>query len=225
MKHFALILLLAPLAACAAPGEPSGLLSSYEGLGATGNGLRSSLAERREDDALEAVGRIAIRPTQIAAGPDASAAQVKAVVAEARPTGRAGSAVSAAAGFFIPGPVGVRLPGALGGLTAEAEMVGADGRQFAALVWNRNATAVGTGDPSLSRVGDALQFAQAFGDAAGKALSPKDRPSGPVPKPDPCAEYGPRLRAEGYAARFITNLYVPQASGARPAAEGQEAAR
>lgn len=79
------------------------------------------------------------------------------------------------------------LPGALGGLTAEAEMVGADGRQLTALVWNRNATAVCTDVP--------------------------------------CTEFGPTLRVESYAARSITNLDVPQASGARPAAEGQKAAR
>ncbi|HEX2561954.1 DUF3313 family protein [Phenylobacterium sp.] len=156
---------------------------------------------------------------EIAAAEKAEA-EVRAVVGEVRPTGRAGSAASAAASFFIPGPIGLRVPGTLGGLSAEAEMVGKDGRQLAALVWNRNATALGTDDPSLSRVGDALQFAEAFGDAAGKALSPAARKPRAVPRPDPCAAFGPRLRVEGYAAKFITNLYVPQMSGARPAADG-----
>lgn len=163
------------------------------------------------------------RRYEIALDRQASDATVRAVVAEVRPTGRAGSAASAAASFFIPGPIGLRVPGTTGGLTAEAELLSKDGRQLAALAWNRNATPVGTDSPSLSRVGDALQFAEAFGDAAGKALSPSDKKSGPVPKPDPCAEFGPRLRVEGYAAKFITNLYVPEASGARPAAAGAAA--
>jgi hypothetical protein len=252
VKFLAIICMFLLLGACGTPGRQSGLLSSYEGLGQSNNGLRASVAEQRDDAALTELGRIAILPTRLAPSPanawltdaertlllremdaqlcfelsrryeisndpDAAGAQVKAVVAEVRPTGRAGSAASAVAGFFIPGPIGLRVPGSLGGLTAEAEMLGSDGRQLAALVWNRNATPVGADDPSLSRVGDALQFAEAFGDAAGKALSPKDRQSGPVPKPDPCAAFGPRLRIEGYAAKFITNLYVPQASGARPA--------
>lgn len=164
------------------------------------------------------------RRYEITATQGEAEAEVRAVVAEVRPTGRAGSAASAAASFFIPGPLGVRVPGTTGGLSAEAELVDTRGRQLAALVWNRNATAVGTDSPSLSRVGDALQFAEAFGDAAGKALSPKDKKSGPAPKPDPCAGFGPRLRLEGYAAKFITNLYVPEASGARPAPSGAPAA-
>lgn len=158
------------------------------------------------------------RRYEIVPAPPAAEATVKAVVAEVRPTGRAASAASAAASFFIPGPIGLRVPGATGGLAAEAELLTTDGRQLAAIVWNRDATPVGTDTPSLSRVGDALQFAEAFGDAAGKALSPADRKSGPVPRPDPCAAFGPRIRVEGFAARFITNLYVPEASGARPAA-------
>lgn len=166
------------------------------------------------------------RRYDIAARPADAQAQVKAVVADVRPTGRAASAASAAASFFIPGPIGLRVPGTTGGLTAEAEMLGPDGRQLAALVWRRDATPVGTDDPSLSRVGDALQFAEAFGDVAGKALSPADRKSGPVPRPDPCAAYGPRVRVGGFATKFITNLYVPEASGARPAgaAEANEEA-
>lgn len=253
----ALLLPALLLAACGTPARQSGLLSSYEDLGPSRNGLRASAAERRADAALRQVRRIALLPATLApsprnswlteaertlvlrevdaqlcfelsrryeiiAQPHAADATVKSVVAEVRPTGRAASAASAAASFFIPGPIGLRVPGATGGLSAEAELMGADGRQLAAIVWNRNATPVGTDTPSLSRVGDALQFAEAFGDAAGRALSPADRKSGPVPRPDPCAGFGPRVRVEGFAAKFITNLYVPEASRARPAAADPE---
>ncbi|WP_374472700.1 DUF3313 domain-containing protein [Phenylobacterium sp.] len=152
---------------------------------------------------------------EIAAGP--ADAEVRAAVTRVKPTGRAGSVASAAASFFIPGPIGVRAPGTTGGLSAEAEMVTPDGRQLAAIVWSRNATAVGTDNPSLSRIGDALQFAEPFADAAAAAMTAPDvKPPGP-PKPDPCAEYGPRLRPEGWLAKFATGLYVPQMSGAKQA--------
>lgn len=148
------------------------------------------------------------------------AGRVRAVVTAVRPTGRLGSAAAAAAGFFIPGPIGVRAPGTLGGLTVEAELLADDGRQLAALVWNRTATAVGTDDPSLSRIGDALQFAEPFADTASQVLAADSRRARAVPQPDPCRAYGPRFRPEGRLASFLTNLYVPQMSGAR-AAEAQ----
>jgi Protein of unknown function (DUF3313). len=149
-------------------------------------------------------------------GPDAS---IRAAVTTVRPTNAPGSVVSAAANFFIPGPVGVRVPGSTGGVGAEAEMLGPDGRQLAAMTWSRNATVVGTDNPSVSRVGDALQFIEAFADDAAKALSPKDARSGKIPDPDPCAEFGPRLRPEGWLTKFATGLYVPETSAARPAKE------
>lgn len=154
---------------------------------------------------------------RFALAPDAEAAdaRVRAVVTRAAPTGRVGSTLSAAAGFFIPGPIGLRVPGETGGLGAEAEMLGADGRQLAAVVWNRNATAIGTDDPSLSRLGDALQFAEPFADAVGAAMTPEDADSRDIEDPDPCAEYGPRFRPEGWLTKFVTGFYVPAMSGAR----------
>ena len=130
-----------------------------------------------------------------------------------KPTGAAGSALSAAANFFIPGPIGVRTPGTTGGLAAESELLAADGRQVAALAWARNATVVGTDSPSLSRVGDALQLAEPLGDAVGDAFAPANRQVRPIPDPDPCARFGPRNRPEGFLARLATGLYVPQLSG------------
>jgi hypothetical protein len=147
--------------------------------------------------------------------PAQAQARVRTIITRVAPTGRAGSAASAAAGFFIPGPIGLRVPGGLGGLGAEAEILDTQNRQLAAVVWNRSATAIGTDNPSLSRIGDALQLAEPFADAAAAAMTATGvKPRG-VDKPDPCAAYGPRIRVEGFAARFATGLYVPSMSGAR----------
>lgn len=152
---------------------------------------------------------------EIAAPEAAADAKVHAILSQVRPTGRVSSAASAAAGFFIPGPIGVRAPGTLGGLGVEAEMVAPDGRQLAAITWTRQGMAVGTDNPSLSRIGDALQFAEPFADDAAKAMTAKDRKPIKIAKPDPCAQYGSRMRVEGMAAKFATGLYVPQMSGAK----------
>ncbi|MFN3513569.1 MAG: DUF3313 family protein [Phenylobacterium sp.] len=153
---------------------------------------------------------------EIATAADAADARVRAAVTEVKPTGRVGSAAAAAAGFFIPGPIGLRPPGTLGALAAEAEMVAPGGDQLAAIAWSRAATAIGTDNPSLSRIGDALQFVEPFADAAAQVMSPEGAQARKIGDPDPCAAYGPRFRPEGFAARFATGLYVPQASGARP---------
>ena len=152
---------------------------------------------------------------EIAAPEAAADAKVHAILSQVRPTGRVSSAASAAAGFFIPGPIGVRAPGTLGGLGVEAEMVAPDGKQLAAITWTRQGMAVGTDNPSLSRIGDALQFAEPFADDAAKAMTAKDRKPIKIAKPDPCAQYGSRMRVEGMAAKFATGLYVPQMSGAK----------
>ncbi|MFT4933514.1 DUF3313 domain-containing protein [Phenylobacterium sp.] len=155
---------------------------------------------------------------EIAATAAPQVPRVRAAVTEVVPTGRAGSAASAAAGFFIPGPIGVRVPGALGGLGAEAEMLDPQGQQVAAIVWRRTATAIGTDNPSLSRIGDALQFVEPFADAAAAAMTPEDHTARSITaETDPCREFGARFRVEGLGARFITGLYVPEASAARPA--------
>lgn len=98
-------------------------------------------------------------------------------------------------------------------------MVEVGGRQLAAVVWNRNATVIGTDNPSLSRIGDALQLVEPFADAAAAAMTAEGvKPRG-VGDPDPCAQFGPRIRVEGFAARFATGLYVPGMSAARAAEE------
>ena len=138
-----------------------------------------------------------------------------------KPTGRTASAASAAVGFFIPGPVGLRMPGTLGGLGAETEMVMTGGRQAAALVWNRDATAVGADDPSLNRLGDALQFAEPFADVAAATMTPKGQKSRKIDSDDdPCAQFGPRFRPEGFVAGIASGLYLPGMSGAKALPDG-----
>lgn len=150
---------------------------------------------------------------EIAEGPG-EAHLVRAAVTSVEPTGRVSSAASAAAAFFIPGPLGLRAPGTLGALSAEAELMRGQA-QIAAISWSRAATAIGTDDPSLSRVGDAMQFAEPFADAAAKTMTAEGRKSREIGKPDPCARFGPRFRAEGFASSIATGLYVPEMSGAK----------
>lgn len=138
------------------------------------------------------------------------AARLRTGVVGIRPTGAAGSGVAAVANAFIPGPGTVRVPGTTGGLAAETELLSQSGLQLAALAWARNANVVGTDSPSLSRVGDALQMAEPFGDAVGDAISPPDRAVRKISDPDPCAAYGPRVQPVGFATRLVTGLYVPQ---------------
>jgi hypothetical protein len=151
----------------------------------------------------------------VLATPAADAARVRAAVTRIVPTGAVGSGASAVANFFIPGPIGVRPPGTTGMLAAEAELVSVDGRQVAALAWARQANVVGTDTPSLSRVGDALQFAEQFGDQVGDSFSPTDRKVRPIAHPDPCERFGPREQPGGFLTRAVTGLYVPETQGVR----------
>jgi hypothetical protein len=153
------------------------------------------------------------------APPQTADARVRAAVTALEATGRAGSAASAGARFLIPGPIGVRMPGSTGGLAAEAEMVGRNGRQLAAISWSRNAMNLGGDTPALTRVGDAMQFAEPFADAAAKAMRAPKSKRREIGKPDPCAQYGDRFRPEGFVTKFVTGLYVPEMSGAKKPAE------
>lgn len=147
--------------------------------------------------------------------PSPGIARVRLAATRISPTHQVGSVAAAVASKFIPGPIGFRAPGSTGGLAAEAELLAPDGRQVAALIFARNATVVGTDNPSLSRVGDAHQLARVFGDMVADTFAPEDRKARPVADPDPCARYGPRFRPEGLAVRFVTGLYQPEVSGGR----------
>ncbi len=151
----------------------------------------------------------------VLAEPAPDAARVRAAVVRITPTNPVGSGAAAVASYFIPGPIGLRAPGSTGMLAAEAELLTMDGRQAAALAWARAANVVGTDTPSLSRVGDALQFAEVFGDQVGDTFAPEDRKVRPISDPDPCARFGPRSQPGGFLTRLVTGLYVPETQGVR----------
>jgi hypothetical protein len=256
-------ILFSGLSACAtAPTPDAGYLSRYDNLGGRGDGLRASVREWADPEALKTVSSVRIAPTVLLpgadrsgvltpaeqrgllreldaqlcfelserfaiAGPDALAdAEVRSAVTWFLPTGRAASAASAAAAFFIPGPLDLRAPGTLGALGAEAEMTTADGRQIAVIAWARQANAIGTDAPSLMKTGDALQFAEPFADDAARVMTPTPAPATPRfdPGQDPCRAYGPRIRAGSFVTKMITNLYVPQ-STEDPATPADDTAR
>lgn len=159
--------------------------------------------------------------------PSDHAGTIRTAVVGIHPTNRAGSAVSAAAGFFIPVPiVKFRAPMTTGGVAIESELLDAEGRQVAAVTWSRRAEMVGRAEPSLSRVGDALQLAEPLGDAVGDAFSSAARPVRPIPDPDPCARFGPRrniTRTVGSGVvGFATGLYVPEVAGTGQPAAARE---
>lgn len=153
---------------------------------------------------------------EVVADPAQSDAEVHSAVTWFEPTGTAGSGAAAAVNFFIPGPLGLRLPGSLGGLGAEVEMKAVSGpdkrsRQVAALVWARQAQALGTDSPSFSRLGDALQFAEPFGDDAARVMSPDTVPPQKryTQANDPCGAYGGRIAETGFIVDSVTGVYVP----------------
>lgn len=88
------------------------------------------------------------------------------------PTNKAMAGVSTVtslgAGAVLSVPV-PRLPIGLGGLDAEAEAMGSDGMQKAAMVWSRGADSFTTA-ARMSQVGDAYALAGSFGNDFGKML-------------------------------------------------------
>jgi len=153
----------------------------------------------------------------IAPDPTDDSATVRTAVVRVHATGRLGSAASAAVGYFVP-ILDVRVPATTGGLAIESEMLeaGSD-RQIAAISWARNAQYVGRDSPSLSRIGDALQMAEPMGDAVGDAFASKARKVQDIPRPDPCAAFGPRRNISrtvaGFAVGQFTGLYHPEVEG------------
>lgn len=166
----------------------------------------------------------------LAPAPEPSAGRVRTAIVGIDPTNRAGSAVTAAAGFFNPVPmplVSIRAPMATGGLAAESELLTPDGRQAAALTWSYNAEVISRSDASLSPVGDALQMAEPFGNAVAKTFAVKADDGKKAKKrkiadPDPCARYGPRRNVTRFVGKTAvgaaTGLYFPTIAGTgRPA--------
>lgn len=106
-------------------------------------------------------------------GPDQAAdLTVHASIVNIIPTNKTMAGVSTVTslgvGAFLPVPV-PRLPIGLGGLGAEAEAMGSDGVQKAAMVWSRGADSFTTA-ARMSQVGDAYALASSFGNDFGKML-------------------------------------------------------
>jgi hypothetical protein len=157
---------------------------------------------------------------EIAAEGDAEAVRVRAAVTGIQATSGAASVASAAISRAIPGPGSVRLPVGRGGLTAELEALApGDGRQIAALSWSRGA-GVAFDRGSLSDVGDAHRYADAFAEAAVRLLAPGEATRERTGE-DPCARFGPRLDMGRQAARFALGLHTVGAVPTDAPAESQ----
>jgi hypothetical protein len=108
---------------------------------------------------------------------------VHASIVDIMPTNSTAAGLSAVTslGTAIMLPVSVpRLPIGLGGLSIEAEAIGSDGRQKAAMLWSRGANSF-TNKPRVSEVGDAYSLGAGFGNDFGKMLVTGQTPFGMLP--------------------------------------------
>ncbi|MBZ9791645.1 DUF3313 domain-containing protein [Rhizobium sp. 3T7] len=136
-------------------------------------------------------------------------------------TAAAGSTVaSIGATVALPVPI-PRLPIGLGGLAVEAEAVGSDGSQKAAMLWSRGANMITT-RARVSEVGDAYSLSSAFASDFSRMLVKgrdpfKGMPSMPSmqrinaslggkPKYDACTAFG---RAPGVTGAVAGRLGLP----------------
>lgn len=190
--------------------EPA-VMTPDAGKGFSENERRELLREVDRQVCFEVSERFTVLPAA-----ESDAAVIRVFVVRLKPTGPIGSAASAAAGFFNPVPIiDVRAPWAMGGLAIESEMLApGTGVQVAFITWGRDATVVGTDSPSLSRIGDALQFAEPMADSVADAFAPEGRAERKIEGPDPCRQHGPRLdlarTAGGKVIGIVTGLYVPE---------------
>ncbi|NTF46156.1 DUF3313 domain-containing protein [Agrobacterium rhizogenes] len=103
---------------------------------------------------------------------------VRASIVAIKPTNKTAAGVSTVTSLGTSAvlPVSVpRLPIGMGGLDAEAEAIGADGAQKAAMVWSRGADSFTTA-ARVSAVGDAYALAGSFGNDFAKMLVKGDTP-------------------------------------------------
>ena len=115
---------------------------------------------------------------------DPAAARVQAVITRLQETNATASAASAAVSKLLPGG-SVRLPVGRGGLSIEARLDTADGRQAAAMAWSRGAGVV-MDNGSLSQVGDAHRFTSNFAEDFSDFLVEAESPQRILPDQDPC---------------------------------------
>jgi hypothetical protein len=122
----------------------------------------------------------------VVAPTEAADLTVQAVVTQATPTDLTAAGASRAAQIaktiVLPGvPVPIpRLPVGLGSLSVEAEAIGIDGSQKAAMVWARGASSLG--QARMSNEADAYDLASEFGADFAKLLVTGDTPFGKMPE-------------------------------------------
>lgn len=143
-----------------------------------------------------------------------SAARVQAVITRLQETSATASAASAAVSWFLPGG-SIRLPVGRGGLSIEARLDLADGRQAAAMAWSRGAGVV-MDEGSLSEVGDAHRFTASFADDFADFLVEPGTPKRALPAKDPCQKFGARFDLGRLAAGQVIGLHVPRPSNPMP---------
>lgn len=142
---------------------------------------------------------------------DPETAVIRTAIVRIDTTNPVASGLSAAVGVVNPLPLNFRVPGMIGGIAIESEMLTPPPReQIAAIAWGRNANALGSDSPSLSRIGDAHQFAEPMGDAVGDAFATEAREVRKISDPDPCAAYGSRRNLRGALIDMATGLHVPE---------------
>jgi len=153
---------------------------------------------------------------------------VKSAITQATETNEVAAGLSVASSIgarFIPvnAPLPVpRVPYGLGNLAIEAEAVDRNGKQQAAMLWSRGATAFFS-TPRISKAGDAYELSGAFGDDFATMLTKGESPFegfnldipswqkvnstlGLAPKYAACENYG---RAQGIAGFVGGKLGLP----------------
>lgn len=152
----------------------------------------------------------------IGAAGDADAGVIETAISGLERTSPSASVASAVASRLIPGPGSVRLPVGRGGLIVEGRARAANGDEAAAMVWSRGA-GVAFDRGSLSEIGDAHRYAEAFAADFTAWLAGDARPASAVSDPDPCAAYGPRIDLVRAATSIGTGLHqVGEAPPTRP---------
>jgi hypothetical protein len=155
------------------------------------------------------------RRFRIADMTDETATRIQSQLTRIQSTNAASAVMSSAISRAIPGPASVRLPIGRGGMSVEARAETPTGREAAAMSWSRGAGIANDGG-SISEVGDAHRFADAFAADFTRWLAGEEVAAIPVPEPDPCARYGQRLNLGKEALSRITGLYSVPAGGTTP---------
>ncbi len=153
---------------------------------------------------------------EIVSAPKVADLTVRTEVTRIKPTNAGVATLSLAVSMVVPAP---RLPVGLGGFAAEAEALGPDGKQAAAIVWSRDADVFS--GRRASSVGDAYDLSTKFAHNLSKLLvAEKDRdaprmPRHRTPVSSACDVYG---RGSGFSG-VVAGLFgaPPQwTDGKRP---------